>query len=141
LELSGQWQVRPRLQIAASYLFVDATVVSYPSPPAVTPLDGLRVPQVPQNQFGFQASYIGKRWNASLQGRFSGNQFDDDLNQYPLGRAFSLDAQVSREVLRRTSVFLAVQNLTNDRFNVAATPVYTVGPPIFVRGGVRFRWH
>jgi len=63
------------------------------------------------------------------------------LNQFPLGRAFSLDAQVSREVLRRTSVFLAVQNLTNDRFNVAATPVYTVGPPIFVRGGVRFRWH
>jgi outer membrane receptor protein involved in Fe transport len=139
-ELSGQWQVRPRLQISASYLFVDATVVSYPSPPAVMPLDGLRVPQVPQNQFSFQASYLGRRWNASIQGRFSGNQFDDDLNQFPLGRAFSLDAQVSREVLRRTSVFLAVQNLTNDRFSVAATPVITVGPPIFVRGGVRFRW-
>jgi outer membrane receptor protein involved in Fe transport len=104
------------------------------------PLDGLRVPQVPQNQFSFQASYLGRRWNASIQGRFSGNQFDDDLNQFPLGRAFSLDAQVSREVLRRTSVFLAVQNLTNDRFSVAATPVITVGPPIFVRGGVRFRW-
>jgi outer membrane receptor protein involved in Fe transport len=140
VELSGQWQVRPRLQISASYLYVDATVVSYPSPPAVTPLDGLRIPQVPQNQFSFQASYLGRRWNASIQGRFSGNQFDDDLNELPLGRGFSLDAQVSRVVLRRTSVFLAVQNLTNDRFNVAATPVYTVGPPIFVRGGVRFRW-
>ena len=139
-ELSGQWQVRPRLQLSASYLFVDATVVSYPSPPAVTPLDELRLPQVPQNQFSFQASYLGRRWNASIQGRFSGNQFDDDLNQLPLGRAFSLDAQVSREVLRRTSVFLAVQNLTNDRFSVAATPVITVGPPILVRGGVRFRW-
>jgi len=137
-ELSGQWQVRPRLQISASYLFVDATVVSYPSPPALMPLDGLRLPQVPQNQFSFQASYIGKKWNASLQGRFLGNQFDDDLNQFPLGRAFSLDAVVSREFVRHTSVFLAVQNLTDDRFNVAATPVFTVGPPIFVRGGVRF---
>jgi outer membrane receptor protein involved in Fe transport len=140
VELSGQWQVRPRLQISASYLFVDATVVSYPVQPPATPLDGLRIPQVPQNQFSFQASYLGRRWNASVQGRFSGNQFDDDLNQLPLGRAFSLDAQVSREVLRRTSVFLAVQNLTDDRFNMAATPVFTVGPPIFVRGGVRFRW-
>jgi len=139
-ELSGQWQVRPRLQISASYLFVDATVLSYPSPPALTPLDGLRLPQVPQNQFSFQASYIGKKWNASLQGRFLGNQFDDDLNQYPLERAFSLDAQVSREFVRRTSVFVAVQNLTDDRFDVAATPVFTVGPPIFLRGGVRFRW-
>lgn len=139
-ELSGQWQVRPRLQVAASYLFVDATVVSYPSPPALMPLNGLRLPQVPQNQFSFQASYLGRRWNSSIQGRFSGNQFDDDLNEFPLGRAFSLDAQLSREILRRTSVFLAVQNLTNDRFSVAATPVITVGPPIFVRGGVRFRW-
>lgn len=139
-ELSGQWQVRPRLQISASYLFVDATVVSYPSPPALMPLDGLRLPQVPQNQFNFQASYIGKKWNASLQVRFLGNQFDDDLNQYALGRAFSLDAEVSREFVRHTAVFLAVQNLTDDRFNVAATPVFTVGPPIFVRGGVRFTW-
>jgi outer membrane receptor protein involved in Fe transport len=137
-EFSGQWQVRPRLQLSASYLFVNATVVSYPSPPALMPLDGLRLPQVPQNQFSFQASYIGKKWNASLQGRFLGTQFDDDLNQYPLGRAFSLDAEVSREFVRHTSVFLAVQNLTEDRFNVAATPVFTVGPPIFARGGVRF---
>jgi len=139
-ELSGQWQVRPRLQISASYLFVNATVVSYPSPPALMPLDGLRLPQVPQNQFNFQASYIGKKWNASLQGRFLGDEFDDDLNQYPLGRAFSLDAEVSREFVRHTAVFLAVQNLTDDRFNVAATPVFTVGPPIFLRGGVRWRW-
>ena len=139
-ELSGQWQVRPRLQITASYLFVNAFVVSYPSPPALVPLDGLRLPQVPKNQFSFQTSYIGKRWTASLQGRFSGNQFDDDLNQYPLGRAFSLDAELSREFVRHTSVFVAVQNLTDDRFKVEATPVFTVGPPIFVRGGVRFTW-
>lgn len=86
-ELSGQWQVRPRLQISASYLFVDAIVLNYPSPPALLPLDGLRLPQVPQNQFSFQSSYIGKKWNASLQGRFSGNQFDDDLNQSALGES------------------------------------------------------
>jgi hypothetical protein len=75
-----------------------------------------------------------------LQGRFLGNQFDDDQNLLPLGRAFSLDAQVSRSLGRRTSLFFAVQNLTNDRFYFEAPPVFMVGPPIFVRGGVRFTW-
>ena len=73
-----------------------------------------------------------------MQGRFLGNQFDDDQNLLPMGRAFSLDAQVSRQLLPHTSIFFAVQNLTNDRFAIAETPVTNVGPPIFVRGGVRF---
>ena len=73
-----------------------------------------------------------------MQGRFLGTQFDDDQNLLPMGRAFSLDAQVSRQLLPHTSIFFAVQNLTNDRFAIAETPVTNVGPPIFVRGGVRF---
>jgi hypothetical protein len=83
---------------------------------------------------------VGKKWIVGLQGRFLGNQFDDDQNLLPLGRAFSLDAQVSRELAWHASLFLAAQNLTNDRFYVSATPVYTVGPPVFVRGGVRIAW-
>jgi len=98
------------------------------------------LPQVPQNQFTFQASYTGKNWTWGLQGRFLGNEFDDDQNLLPLGRAFSLDAQVSRNLGRRTSLFFAAENLTNDRFRLEATPVYLVGPPVFVRGGVRFTW-
>ncbi|MGB7436753.1 MAG: hypothetical protein WBW49_15180, partial [Candidatus Acidiferrum sp.] len=85
-----------------------------------------------------QVSYTGRTWTVGVQGRFSGNEFDDDQNLLPLGRAFSLDAQVSRKLGKRTSLFFAAQNLTNDRFGVEATPVLVVGPPIFVRGGVRF---
>lgn len=134
-ELSGQVQVTAKLQVAASYLFVNSTVLNFAANPA---LQRNFLPQVPQNQFSFQASYATKNWTAGVQGRFLGNQFDDDQNLLPLGRAFSLDAQVSRQFGRRTSLFFAVQNLTDDRFYTAATPVFTVGPPIFVRGGVRF---
>ncbi|HXY00466.1 MAG TPA: TonB-dependent receptor [Candidatus Limnocylindrales bacterium] len=137
LELSGEAHVTQRLQIAAAYLFVNSTVLSYSANPA---LQGNFLPQVPQNQFSFQANYTGQKWAVGLQGRFSGNQFDDDQNLLPLGRAFSLDAQISRQLARHASLFFAVQNLTNDRFKTAATPVFTVGPPIFVRGGVRFAW-
>jgi outer membrane receptor protein involved in Fe transport len=139
-ELSGAMQITSRVQITAAYLFVDSTVVEYPVPVTGVSLVGMRLPQVPQNQFNFQASYTGKKWSAGLQGRFSGNQFDDDQNLLPLGRAFSLDAQVSRQLVRGTSVFFAAQNLTNERFKTAATPVFLVGPPVFVRGGVRFAW-
>jgi len=136
-ELSGEAHVTQRVRIAAAYLFVNSTVLSFSANPA---LEGNFLPQVPQNQFSFQVSYTGEKWMAGLQGRFLGNQFDDDQNLLPLGRAFSLDTQVSRQVARHTSLFFAVQNLTNDHFKTAATPVFTVGPPIFVRGGVRFEW-
>jgi outer membrane receptor protein involved in Fe transport len=136
-ELSGQLQLTSRIQVSAAYLFVNSIVLNYAANPA---LQGNFLPQAPQNQFSFQASYTGKNWTAGLQGRFSGNQFDDDQNLLPLGRAFSLDAQVSRKLGKGISIFFAAQNLTNDRFGVEATPVLVVGPPIFVRGGFRFTW-
>ena len=73
-----------------------------------------------------------------MQARLLGNQFDDDKNLLPLGQAFSLDGQISRQINRRCSVFFAAQNLTDDRFDIAKTPVTNVGPPIMVRGGFRF---
>jgi len=137
-ELSGEAHITAQLQVSAAYLFVNSTVLSYPVPAGGVSLVGLRPPQVPQNQFSVQASYVGRNWDAGIQGRFMGDEFDDDQNLLPMGRAFSLDAQVSRRLGKRASLFFAVQNLTNDRFKTAATPVFLVGPPIFARGGVRF---
>ncbi len=134
-ELAGAWQVNAQVQVSAAYLFVNSIVLNNP---ANTSLQGNFLPQVPQNQFSVQANYAGKLWAAGIQARFLGNQFDDDQNLLPLGRAFSLDAQASRKLGKRASIFFAVQNVTNDRFYYEATPVYLVGPPIFVRGGFRF---
>jgi iron complex outermembrane recepter protein len=134
-ELAGAWQVNAQVQVSAAYLFVNSIVLNNP---ANTSLQGNFLPQVPQNQFSVQANYAAKLWAAGIQARFLGNQFDDDQNLLPLGRAFSLDAQASRKLGKRASIFLAVQNVTNDRFYYEATPVYLVGPPIFVRGGFRF---
>jgi outer membrane receptor protein involved in Fe transport len=136
-EVASEVHVTARLQVTAAYLFVNSTVVSFAANPS---LQGLFLPQVAQNQFGVQVSYAGKNWTVGAQARFLGNQFDDDQNLLPLGRAFSLDAQVSRQIKWHTALFFAVQNLTNDRFGVSATPVLTEGPPIFARGGLRFEW-
>jgi len=142
-ELSGQIRVTEKIQVSAAYLFVNSIVLNYsPAPPAPTTpsIVGNFLPQVPQNQFSFQVNYVSRNWTWGVQGRFLGNQFDDDQNLFPLGRAFSLDAQVSRYLGRGTSLFFAAENLTDDRFKFEATPVYMVGPPVFVRGGIRFNW-
>lgn len=136
-ELSGQARVTDKIVVSAAYLFVNSIVLHFAANPA---LIGNFLPQVPQNQFSVQASYTEQKWTVGVQARFLGNQFDDDQNLLPLGRAFSLDAQVSRSLGRHVAMFFAAQNLTDDRFKTAATPVYMVGPPVFVRGGVRVTW-
>lgn len=136
-ELAGQLQATSHWQFSGAYVFVNSIVLHYAANPA---LQGNFLPQAPQNQFSLQASYAQRLWSLGVQARFSGNQFDDDQNLLPLGKAFSLDAQVSRRFGKRMSVFFAVQNLTDDRWYYEATPVLLWGPPIFVRGGVRFAW-
>jgi outer membrane receptor protein involved in Fe transport len=112
----------------------DSTVLRFP---ANRVLEGLLVPQIPRHQLNFQVSYIEGKWNAGTQGRFVGEQFDDDLNTLPLRRYFTLDAEVSRSVFEQVRLFVAFQNLTGVRYEISSTPVFTVGPPVLFRAGLR----
>ena len=80
---------------------------------------------------------LHRTWDAGLQGRFVGQAFDDDLNTFPLARFFTMDGEISRQVLPHARLFVAIQNLTNARYATAATPVLSLGPPLLVRGGFR----
>ena len=105
--------------------------------PANQVLEGLLVPQIPRRQFNFQVSYTDGAWTAGAQGRFVGGQFDDDLNTLPLRRYFTLDAEVSHTVSEQLRLFVAFQNLTGVRYEISSTPVFTVGPPVLFRAGLR----
>jgi len=105
---------------------------------------GKQVAQVPQNGFTWEARY----WNPSklmlsVQGRFVGNQFDDDQNLYPLGRFYTMDLQIGRNLTRSLEVFATAENITDYRYKVASTPLATggslfnLGPPILYRIGMR----
>ena len=76
----------------------------------------------------------------AVQGRFGGNQFDDDQNTLLLRRYFVLDATASHNLRHGIQLFVAVENLTNRRYDVARTPVLTVGPPILARAGLRLQF-
>ena len=140
IEIDGVVHVKRDIQISAGYEFTAATVVSYPSPPSVS-LVGLEVAQVPRNVFTWEARY----WNPSrllfsLQGRFVGQQFDDDQNQFPLDRFYTMDLEVGRALTRHLEAFAAAENLLDQRYQVARTPIVNIGPPILYRVGLRLNF-
>ena len=145
-ELDTSVHVSPDIQISAGYEFTDATVVNYTVPLAAVSLLGKQVAQVPRNAFTWEARY----WNPSrlllsVQGRYIGNQFDDDQNKYPLGRAYTMDLQIGRNLSRNVELFAAAENILNQRYNVANTPfngisLLNLGPPILYRIGMRLNF-
>ena len=137
-EIAAVVKPKRHWELASEYLFTDTTVLRFPANRALV---GLWVPQIPRNQFNVQASYTNGKWNAATQGRFAGKQFDDDLNTLPLQSYFTLDGEVSRSISEHVRLFVAAQNLTGVRYQISATPVLTVGPPVLVRGGFRFSFH
>ena len=124
------------VELSGGYEFVDATVVQFP---ANTTLIGLELPEVPKHQFTLQARY----WNPSrlmfsIQGRYSGAQFDDDQNTLLLGQYFAVDVLAGRSLGHGVEAFGAFEDLFNQRYTVALSPVPTLGPPFLARIGLRF---
>lgn len=147
LELDAVAKAGRDVQITAGYAYTEATVLSYPGNPGGVDLAGLDVPQVPRQVFTWEARY----WNpsrlfASVQGRFVGRQFDDDQNQFPLDRFYTMNLEVGRELRHGMEIFAAAENLTGQRYQVASTPVanqpplVNLGPPILFRLGLRLNF-
>lgn len=135
------------LSLIGGYQYADATVTKF-SQQAVTvacghpdtTLIGCRIPQVAQNMGTLQARFSYPKIGVlSLQGRMSGDQYDNDLNTYLLHSYFRLDAYASREIGKRFEVFATGENLFNRDIEVGRTPTLTLGTPIVGRIGVRIR--
>ena len=138
VEFDAVTRITNRFQFSAGYQFVDAKVIDYP---ANTALVGLWVTQVPHNVLTFQARYTNpSRISFSAEGRMVGLQYDDDLNQFPLARFFVMDVMASHSFGKGVDAFAAVENLFNDDYATAATPVEQLGLPIAARFGFRFQF-
>jgi outer membrane receptor protein involved in Fe transport len=137
IEAEAEASVSRFLHLAAGYLFTDATVEGSPAAPA---LEGLRVPQVPRHQGTVQVRLakpeVGR---LAVAARWSGDQFEDDQNGLRLASFWTLDASAARALTPAVEVFLAAENVLDDRYEVGRTPVTTLGPPRLFRMGVRVR--
>ena len=144
VEFEASSQLSSSVTVSGGYQYTHATVTNFSVDPALAGLNpslvGLNVPQIPRHQFEFQARYSRPFILLAVQGRFGGNQFDDDQNTLLLRRYFTLDATASHALRPGVDLFVAVENLLNQRYDVGRTPVLTVGPPILARAGLRLQF-
>ena len=111
--------------IRAGYLYSDATVKSSP----------LEVPQAPAHQAVVAFDYR-RNVSATVQARWIGRQFEDDLNSLVLSGYLVVDGLISRPVAHNLRLFAAVENLFNRQYAVGRTPVEQLGSPRLVHGGI-----
>jgi outer membrane receptor protein involved in Fe transport len=144
VDLDGTLHVTATFELTSGYEFVNATVLSFAANPSLV---GLDIPQVPRHVFTFQALYSNptassqwRRVTLGLQGRYVGNQFDDDQNLLPLGKFFTLDASLSRRLWHDTEAYAAVENIFDERYAVQRTPVPQLGYPVLFRVGFRMNF-
>ena len=130
--------------LSGSYLFNDTEVLSAPNQPA---LEGKRIAQVPQHQFTLKATYTNPALvNVSVQGRFVGDQFEDDLNSLKLGDYFVVDLMLWRSIpipkVSASELFFSVENLFDRTYEAGKTTdgIVTIGAPLLVHGGIRVRF-
>ena len=135
VDFESELYLTRRLSLRNSYLFTNARVVDFAANRA---LEGLQVPQVARHQFTSQVSYLRERWSAALQARASSRQFEDDQNTLSLASFITSDAKVSWDVRPELSLFVTAEGL-GQRYQVARTPVLTLGPATLFRVGVNFR--
>ncbi|MEQ1606027.1 MAG: TonB-dependent receptor [Pyrinomonadaceae bacterium] len=135
VEIEAEYRFRS-IDLSTGYLLADSTVTSFPSN---TALVGLAIPQVAKHQFTFQARYSRSKWNFAVQGRASGQQFDDDLNTFRLEPYAQIDLFASRKLSEKLQIYAAFENVFNSRYSVGKTPIRTIGLPTNLRIGIRFK--
>jgi outer membrane receptor protein involved in Fe transport len=137
-ELEGESQVAEWLSVGAGYQFVNSIVLRFSADPA---LEGNLVPQVPRHQGTVHLHAQRSGWTASMQFRSSGLQFDDDQNLLPLSSYAAVDGMIGRNVREAAMIYIAAENIFNQRIETARTPVVAIGSPVQVRLGVRLFLH
>jgi outer membrane receptor protein involved in Fe transport len=142
-ELDGSLRLRGYFQISAGYQYAHATVIDASTVPVLV---GLNVPEVPRHQASVELRY----WNPSklmfsVQGRYSGVQFDDDRNTLQLGGFYVMEAYAAHQLHRGLTAYIAAENLLNRRYVVTLTgpptsALQNLGPPILARAGLRYEF-
>ncbi|MFM8394734.1 MAG: TonB-dependent receptor [Acidobacteriota bacterium] len=137
IEAEAEFRLSPHWRLTSGYLYAATRILAAPQDPS---LIGLAIPQVPRQQFTLQTIYARPGViTAALQFRATSRQFDDDRNLFPLDRLAIFDLNIARPLGRHIELFVAAQNLFDQRFIVARTPIETYGMPRMLRGGLRIK--
>jgi outer membrane receptor protein involved in Fe transport len=132
LELEADVRVARHLALTGAGAYIDSVFVEGAG------LDGLRVPQVPRWQASAGLIATWTQTSASVDWRFTGQQFDDDRNQFSLESSNVVNGRVGWRPRRTVEIFAAVENAFDQEQDVGRTPLRTIGLPRTARVGIRW---
>jgi outer membrane receptor protein involved in Fe transport len=102
-----------RWTLSAGYSFADPHIRASG---AALPLEGLRPAQTPRHMLSGGAAWRGPNGSrASLAMRWTGSQYEDDLNRQLIPSAFTMDASASLPLSRRLSLEARAENIGDQR--------------------------
>ncbi len=137
LEAELNYHKGPFWRGSLRYLFTHGGITAAPARPI---LEGKRLPQVPAHRLVLQLGYARPTLvRATLQGRYLGKQYEDDINTLELGDFAVVDLSLARPLKTGTEVFLRVENLLDQFYAVgrASSGIVTEGAPRLFHGGLR----
>jgi outer membrane receptor protein involved in Fe transport len=139
VELEGEVRPLKRLRVRASAVIMDARFRESLEPA----LEGNRLPQVPGATFGVGAdATLPWQLAASVFVRTTGDQYDDDRNQFLLADATQIDLRVAGRFGPggRLGWHFVMENAADARIEVGRTPLVTLAPGRVVRAGFSFKF-
>ena len=138
IEIETESRPSKYLTFLIGYLLTASKVKEFPVNLA---LIGKQIPQVPRQQATFQTRLTHpKGFTFSAQGRISGSQFDDDLNQFRLESFFTMDIFASQRLKKGVEIFTAVENVFNNQYSIGKTPLRSLNSPTLFRLGLRWNF-
>jgi vitamin B12 transporter len=109
VELDARYAVGAWI-LSGGWSWVDAEVEA--GGPA-SALDGLRPAQTPRQSLSSTLAWAGHGARASLSARYSGAQYEDDLNRQRLAGAFTVDAAGLVPLTRSLALEARAENITD----------------------------
>ena len=138
LELEAELQPAPRWRAFLSYLYNETEVTRAPDNPALV---GNRVRQAPKHTLTARLRHDGRLVATSLLARYVGQRYEDDLNRLEVDGFLLFDLFVSRPLGAGSEVFLQIENLLDETYEVRVSNSgdIEIGRPRFIGIGLRLR--
>ena len=140
VEIDGDARVSTHLRLRGSAVFMNATFQDAADPA----LEGKRLPQVPKTTVSVGGD-VFLPWSITATAflRFTGEQYDDDRNQFLLANATQLDLRIAGgfgSQVRRLGWHFVMENASDARIEVGRTPLVTLAPGRVVRAGLGWKF-
>ncbi|HEX6573883.1 MAG TPA: TonB-dependent receptor [Gemmatimonadaceae bacterium] len=138
VESDLSWRPSPALAFNAGYSY-SATRVRAPGQPA----DGKQaLRSAPHSAVAGIVFENPRLFSASVEARYVSSRFEDDLNTIKLDAFTVVGLRVSREIAKRVSAHVKVENLLDEDFEIMRTRAGLAerGAPRWITAGVRTTW-